>query len=170
VKFLIRDLPFFDTETTAAAPNEAMTVRAYQVVVWMSLSARDVPEADAPRFPTIIDPATNHNFLIQEDHLERWANLSLPSLLPLGQAYLGNRALPLMRVSAWIHANRPGTRDEFVARPPFRLEMPKGMIVAPRGVSTAARLPLLGLRAIVSNRLLLTIDGARLRVALRTVT
>jgi len=168
VKFLLRQLPFFETETSVAAPDEEVTVRAYQIVAWASLSAREVLDPDASRFPVILDTATNHNFAIQEAHLERWAGLSLRDLPQLGRVFLGEQELPLVRASAWLHPNRAGRRDEFAQRSSFRMEMPQGMIVFPRGLATSARLPLLGMRSLVRNQLHLAIDGSKLRASLRT--
>jgi hypothetical protein len=54
-----------------------------------------------------------------------------------------------------------------VAANQFRLIVPRGIAVYPDGV-LYPRLPLLGLRAHLSNHLHLTIDGERAAVTLRT--
>jgi hypothetical protein len=50
----------------------------------------------------------------------------------------------------------------------YPLEMSQGISVFPDGSSGSPRLPLLGLRAILSNHLRLIIDGRRCDVSLKT--
>ena len=170
MKHLLRRLPFFETETFADAPTGRAAVRPFQIVAWVSLGLDESLGSDAPRFPCILDTGNNHNFAIQEDHLEQWAGLSLRDSQRLGTVLLGEEELPLplVRAAAWLHSNKPGQRDAHVSRTPFRIEMPQGIIVYPRGVPTSARLPILGMRAIVRNNLRLTIDGSQRLVSLRT--
>jgi hypothetical protein len=53
-------------------------------------------------------------------------------------------------------------------KPYQRLEMHEGLIVYPEDAPNPARLPILGLRALVRNRLTLVIDGKRREVTLKT--
>jgi hypothetical protein len=73
---------------------------------------------------------------------------------------------PLHRIRVWLYRNQRGgtavPEDE-----PLYLNLPDGVAVFPDG-EKYPRLPLLGLRAILSNSLHLTIDGARTSVTLRT--
>ena len=62
-----------------------------------------------------------------------------------------------------LHRNRPGTRE--LAEGSLPLILTEGFTLAPEGSS---RLPIIGLRAIVSNRLILRIDGKRRLVNLRS--
>ena len=66
--------------------------------------------------------------------------------------------LPLLAGSVWIHQNRPGTKDLVEGRA-IELQMPEGLIVYPENAPNPARLPILGLRALVRNRLTIVING-----------
>jgi hypothetical protein len=68
----------------------------------------------------------------------------------------------------WIHPNEPGQRDRFANRVLHRLDLLSGIAVYPREFGFPP-LPLLGLRALVTNNLVLTIHGTRREVNLRTV-
>jgi hypothetical protein len=57
---------------------------------------------------------------------------------------------------------------EFGEFHPVVLEMPQGISVFEEGSEDAPRLPLLGLRTILANRLRLAIDGRRREVTLKT--
>jgi len=67
------------------------------------------------------------------------------------------------RADVRIHRNRRGTMD--LGEGAYALTMDEGLSLAPEG---SARLPLLGLRALVRSGLILTIDGRRRSVKLRT--
>jgi hypothetical protein len=66
----------------------------------------------------------------------------------------------------WLHSNERGEMAVSGNEPIF-LEVLNGIAVYPDGAEYP-RLPLLGLRAILSNRLHLVIDGERTSVTLRT--
>src|SRR5262249_8060414 len=167
---ILRRLPFFDVETTAAVNGGTAIVRPYQIIVWVSLSLKrsDTLSPETPRFPAILDTANNHNFSIQEDHFVQWSGLEFASFPRLGQIRIGLQTLPLLAASVWLYRNKPGARDAFARGVPFRLDLPEGIAVYPHGQPTVARLPTLGLRAVVSNRLRLAVDGAGMSVSLRT--
>jgi hypothetical protein len=51
-------LPIPTQDTVAFVGQEAVTIRAYEIVVWVSLAVRDVTDPGRlPRFPALIDPA-----------------------------------------------------------------------------------------------------------------
>jgi hypothetical protein len=79
----------------------------------------------------------------------------------------GTRSAALYDASLWIHPNVPGRRDLKEARP-YRLQLPEGMAVYPAEGSVYPRLPLLGLRALLRNKLKLVIDGKHNRISLRS--
>ncbi len=79
---------------------------------------------------------------------------------------MGQR-LPPYAANVWLHRNVPRERDQLLDQPPHCLELPRGIAVYPAG-SDFPRLPLLGLRALVSNRLLLSVAGDRTEVSLRS--
>ena len=50
---ILRRLPFFETHTRAPVPSGGITIRPYQIIVWISLypmKRRELPP-NAPRFP-----------------------------------------------------------------------------------------------------------------------
>jgi hypothetical protein len=158
------------TEDTAAFAGEAMVpVRAYEIPIWVSLAVRDVMDPPRlPRFPALLDTAHTHNFSIQEELLTRWAGLRLDAL-GLGRGNVRQQAvrLPLRAAHLWLHPNEPGHWDRVAGRPPHRLHVPEGILVYPAG-SNFPRLPLLGLRAILRNRLHLAVNGRTGRVSLKS--
>src|SRR5205823_6456833 len=84
--------------------------------------------------------------------------------VPEAGAILVNRQqVPLLKAHLWVHRNRPGTADLLPA--PFRLPVPEGISVYPTGTPGAPRLPLLGPRGPVRNRLRLVIDGTEVSLA-----
>jgi hypothetical protein len=97
-----------------------------------------------------------------------WAGLTVHDLAWTGRARFAGREFPLRDAAIWIHPNRPGSRDAFDGRPPYRLHLPRGIMVWPREIRGARRLPLLGLYAIREAGLLVSINGRRRRVGLRT--
>jgi hypothetical protein len=166
---ILRDLPFREKDDEVAVGQERVRVKAYQIVVWVSLSPRHVADLPphAPRFPAILDTGHSHNFSIQDRHLAQWAGLNLQALASLGRAREGGRYVPLHAANVWLHPNLPGARDVFSGRPPFLMRLDRGVAVYP-SQHKYPRLPLLGLRALVRNRLHLAVDPERCVAHLRT--
>jgi hypothetical protein len=129
---------------------------------------RDEFDPVTPRFPAILDTGLTHNFAIQEEHLTRRAGLDPRWLNRMHDITIKGEAVPLREAEVWLHPNRPGERDRFADRPPFRLQLEQGIAVYPRGMSAAPRFPLLGLRALEWSNLRLSIDCEHRRVWLRT--
>lgn len=167
---ILQELPFFRTETTAHVGAESVVIRAYQIIVWVSLSPPTVLQLspDTPRFPAVLDTGHNHNLSMQEEHLHGWAGVEAGSLTRRGEVRVGPYVLPLLTANVWLHRNKRGERDIFSRRPPFCLELAEGIAIYPRGMPTVARLPILGLRPLVGNNLHLSVDGTRCRVSLRS--
>jgi hypothetical protein len=163
---ILRQLPFQGVATSVEVAGESHGVRAYQIVVWISLGAGDVLHRDAPCFPAVLDTGHNHNFSIQQRQLVAWTDFGLKLLTRLGVIIVNRHEVPLRAATMWIHRNRPGTSELLPG--PYRLEMPEGIAVYPDTTAGAPRLPLLGLRSLVTNKLHLTIDGAKRSVSLRT--
>lgn len=166
---ILNRLPIPTRDEIAFVRGEMVRIKAHEMIVWVSLSARSVLNlpTDAPRFPAILDTAHTHNFSIQEQHLVRWSGLR-PEMLPvLGTLRQAGRRIPLHTADVWICCNRPGQRDQILDRTPHRLILPRGIAVY-TSEAGFPRLPLLGLRAILSNRLHLAIDGQRGEAWLRT--
>ena len=160
-------LPVPTQDTVAFLGPEAVTVHAYEILVWVSLAVRDVMDAgQLPRFPALIDTAHTHNFSIREEHLRRWAGVS-PDAMHLGRGRVRQqgRHFPLRAAHLWMHSNLPGHWDRLAERPPHRIDVPEGIVVYPAD-SNFPRLPLVGLWAIVRNKLDLTVKGRRGMVSL----
>lgn len=158
-------LPFYEGPSAVSTPDGIADVKPYQIVVIVSLAGRgimDLPDG-SPRFPAILDTGTNHNLSIRSEHFERWAKLPLRKR---GKVRIQGAEVPLLAGTVWIHPNRRGTRD-LAERQAMRLEMHEGLIVFPENAPNPARLPILGLRALVRNRLKLIIDGKRREVTLK---
>lgn len=77
------------------------------------------------------------------------------------------QSLPLRAANLWLHANAPGAWDRLSRKPAYPLLVPEGIVVSPSG-SAFPRLPLLGLRAILRNKLTLRVDGGTGLVQLST--
>jgi hypothetical protein len=166
---ILRRVPIFEQPSEVLVADERVPIKPYQIIVWVSLSPQNVLVLDprTPRFPAILDTGHNHNFAIREQHLTTWAGLP-DTVPPLGAIDLRGTRLPLLAANVWVHPNRAGTRDELSGRPPVPLELPRGIAVYPRDVPNPARLPVLGLRALVVNNLRLSVDGKLRQVTLRT--
>jgi hypothetical protein len=149
-----------------SSPDGHVEVNPFQVVARVSLTPKDVFEPSVVHFPVILDPGLNHNLAMRREHLNRWTGLVLPVL---GSVEMGKRQVPLLAANVWIHRNNPGAAT-VSQLPPVRLRVPEGIIVYPRNIANPARLPTLGLRALVRNALILTIDGQQREVTLATGT
>lgn len=158
--------PLSEEPTDVWTPDGPLGVKPYQIIVWVSLAARrTIASAHGlPRFPAVLDTGNNHNFAIRRQHLERWAKLALSDR---GRVRISGHSVPLMAGQIWAFPNEPGSAIPS-DRSPLRLKVPEGIIVYPEDVPNPARLPILGLRAIVRNDLKLVIDGKRREVTLKT--
>ena len=149
-------LPVGDEPATIRVGADAVTIKRFQIFVWVSL------QASGP-FPAILDTGHSHNFSITESQLVRWAGLQSRQFRLIGATRLKGEKLWQLQGDLRLHRNRPGTRELGEGR--LSLVLDEGFTLAPEGSS---RLPLLGLRAIVTNRLILRIDGKRRLVTLGT--
>ena len=54
---VLRRLPFFETPTTVSVRSEQLTIKPYQIIVWVSLAAKDqaILDPNTPRFPAVLD-------------------------------------------------------------------------------------------------------------------
>jgi hypothetical protein len=164
---LLRRCPYFDKATHVTVGGESVLVRPHQIVVWVSVTLREMQEWNTaiPRFPAILDTGHTHNFSVSEDHLRHWAGVT-PELLPLiGHVRELDRRIPLRNAGLWLHRNESGERDRLTGVP-ARLLVPRGIAVYPADAGFP-RLPVLGLRAITANRIVLRVDGERRELSAR---
>jgi len=161
---LIDRQPLHERSSEVWTPDGIALVKPFQIVVMVSLSAGDVLEPGARRFPAILDTGMNHNFAIRREHLDRWTTLRFPTRKPVT---MRGQEIPLAAAHVWVFRNKPGTNLP-AALLPIRLRTPEGIAIFPENAPNPARLPILGLRALVRNHLKLIIDGKRREVTLMT--
>lgn len=159
---ILRHLPIQAQPSTVQVGDEIVPIRAYQIIVWMSLAP--VPTVEAPVFPAVLDTGHSHNFSIRETQLRRWAGIRTDALRKLGAILVNQQEVPLHEACLWIYRNRPRTLE--VLPRPFPLRILEGISVFPDGLPNAPRLPLLGLRGLMSNNLRLVLS--RMTVSLST--
>jgi hypothetical protein len=166
---ILRQLPFREEADELAVGLERIRIKPYQIIVWVSVTTRAVVELppNTPRIPAILDTGHSDNFSIQDQHLTRWAGLEVTALPQVRRLRDRSRNIPVHAANLWIHRNVPGKRDEFTNEAPWLLPLKQGIAVYP-GESQFPRLPLLGLRALVRNKLHLTMDPELCVVNLRT--
>jgi hypothetical protein len=102
--------PFPAQADEVAVRGERVRIRADQIIVWVSLSARSVVQQSpaAVPFPAVLDTGQNYSFSIQERHLIEWAGLRAESLGRRGQARDRLQRVVLRYGNNWIHANEAG--------------------------------------------------------------
>jgi hypothetical protein len=166
---ILRDLPFSEKPAEVEFSRRSISIKPDQIMVWVGITEGEETEFDSRRaaFPAILDTGLSRTFSIRSEHLIRWAGLDTRRLERLGEARINEETVPLYQADVWLHPNIPGTRDRAVGVEPFRL-IPKSIAVYPPSMSSAPRLPLVGLRALRIARLHLTIDCHRCAVTLRT--
>ena len=166
---ILRQLPFMDDADELAVGLERVRIKPYQIILWVSISPRSVLElpAHAPRLPAILDTGHSDYFSIAEQQLSRWARLAVTALPQVRRVRDRGRTIPVHAANLWIHRNVPGKRDEFSTATPWLLPLRQGIAVYPEEAQPP-RLPLLGLRALVQNKLHFTMDPERRLVHLRT--
>jgi hypothetical protein len=166
---ILDHLPVVPRDDSVRVRDETIRVKQAEIIIWVSLSVKSVLLWDpaAPRFPAVLDTGHTHNFSIQEQHLGRWAGIGPESLHLLGHVRHAGKRIPLHAANMWVHRNVHGERDRLREEPPCLLRLPRGIAVHPSS-DAYPRLPLLGLRAILSNQLSLAVDGERQQVTLRT--
>ena len=168
---ILRDLPFFPKKPEDVEfDGRRISIKSDQIMVWIGITEAQQTEFDLrrPWFPAILDIGHSHNFSIRHEHLIRWAGLD-PRWLDRGkEVRINKEVVPLYQADVWLHPNVSGKRDRAAGGEPFRLALDTGIAVYPPTMSSAPRLPLLGLRALRLARLHLTIDCDRCSVTLRT--
>ena len=169
----VRNQPFFSTPTKVTVNGREVSVKADQIIVWISLTAGGTARLDpgTPRFPAILDTGHTHNFSIQEQQLIEWAGVDPRVLTKIGEIRVGKDRLPLFRAgSLALSEHAVGKTDLAAGRAPVCVELDAGVAVYPRSMDTAPRLPLLGLRAMRLAGFRLAIDCDALRLTIRTAT
>jgi hypothetical protein len=165
---IIERPPILEEGWTAISPDGVVEVKPYQILVFVSVTARNVdilPEG-AARIPTILDTGNNHNFSIRQGQLDRWIS-GTPR--QKGWVDIAGSIIPRLAANVWIHPNQPGTADPS-GEPAYMLELEEGIVVYPTGSVNPARLPTLGLRALIRNGIKFTMDGVPRELTLESPT
>jgi hypothetical protein len=160
--------PFPKTASEVVVCGERIRIRPNQIILWVSLTLKRVeePNPSAVPFPVILDTGHNHSFSIHERHLIDWAGLRPDNLGVLGPIRDRGQRVMLRPANIWVHPNEPYHRDRLADRPPHLVTAPRGIAVYPG--AEFPRLPILGLRAVAENELVLKVDGPRRLATLRT--
>lgn len=150
-------LQYSPEKTAVAVRNEIVEVKAYQIIVWVSVSSATVVSfpPSTPRFPAILDTGTTHNFAITRAQFLRWAGFDPENLQKVGTIRIERRRAPLYHARLWLHAD-----DEA-----FDLSMSDGIAILD---GDWPRLPILGLRALTNSKLQTFIYGDTKEVVIRS--
>jgi hypothetical protein len=152
---IIDRLPFADRPHLVTVRGDAVEVYRNQIIVWISIN--DVLRP----LPAILDTGHGHNLSIGDAQLTRWSGATLKRI---GELEIGHQRVVQYAANVRMHRNVPG--QAALRGDSYALEMPQGISVFEEGSSP--RLPLIGLRAIVANKLMLVIDGDRRYMTLKT--
>ena len=150
---IIDRLPIADRPHVISVGGDAVQVHRNQIIVWLSIN-------DARRpLPAILDTGHGHNLSISEAHLSRWSGATLERI---GELEVDRRRVVQYAADVRLQRNVPGKTE--LKGDGYLLEMPQGITVLAE--EHAPRLPLLGLRTIIANRLRLVIDGKKQEVTI----
>lgn len=167
---LLNRMPFSDSPSEIAVRGERVRIRANQIIVWVTLVRHriDTPNPVAIPFPAILDTGHTHSFSIHEEQLIEWGGLQPGSLNSMGtiRDVRGPRVV-LRGAHIWVHANERGSRETLTNQSPFPIKAELGIAIYPG--NSFPRLPILGLRAIADNNLVLVVDGPNRQATLRTL-
>jgi hypothetical protein len=165
-------LPVFLQPRTVTFGQRSVRIRRDELLVWLGISLPGEQRAErvSPPFPALLDTANNSECYLHEHHLVHWAGIRPDLLAVLGSKRINQQKTPCRQAGVWIYPNQPGTTDVWKGRPPFHLEVPDGIAVAPLlpDKPVAPRLPLLGLPALRKNALDFWFDSAAAHCYLRT--
>src|SRR2546429_496097 len=95
---ILRQLPFATEPTVVAVGNEVVTIRPYQIVMWVSLTAanQNALSPAAVRFPAVLDTGFSHNFSMQERQVRSWASINPDVLTVARPARINRVSVPLV--------------------------------------------------------------------------
>jgi hypothetical protein len=166
-------LPIVEKATSLQFGDKYITVRRDQIRVWVSIDLAGLlrPEKNIPRIPALLDTGNNFDFSLQHRHLREWAGIDPQLLTCLGDLTIEGQTVPRREATVWLYPNVPGKSEVAVDRPPYRLEIEKGIAVYPEDADPPGpRLPLLGLPFLLNNDLDGWIDPEWRHVTVQTRT
>lgn len=125
--------------TTTNSPTGIVKLRAFQIAVPLRLSMQGISSAE---FPAVLDTGLSHNMSMREEHLQQWVQLPAKKI---GIVSINGHPVPTVQADLVIEGKTLPLRD--------------GIAVYLPGNPFAPRIPTLGLRALVRNKVRLVIDG-----------
>ncbi len=154
---ILERLPIPEAAWAVPTPDGQEVALPYQIVIRLSITPGGVPTCppDAATIPAILDTGHNHNFAIRREHRDRWIRWEPRRI---GQINVGGSTVPLYSASLWLHPNRPGTSEPGEGAP-RELRIEQGLAIYPASLRNPARLPILGLRGLIRNKVRILIDG-----------
>jgi hypothetical protein len=166
-------VPISEQRTSLQFGDKYVTVRRNQILVWVSvhLAGALEPEKNIPQFPALLDTGNNFAFSLQDRLLRDWAGIDPSLLVSLGNVEINGQAVTCRTATVWLYSNSPGRQEVASDRPPFLLEMGKGIAVyPPDAVPPGPRLPLLGLPALLDNDLDWWLDPEQQNITVQSRT
>jgi hypothetical protein len=168
-----------------------LKMAAHRISICVNLTVKDKTETNKTfYFPAILDTGHNGFFAMRSEHLQEWVNLDekpatevsritirnavidhskLPSHQASHNASSGVQlhpkyTIPVHNYKVWIFSNKPHTTEVDLDRvTPLSVD---GVAVYPPEVINAPSIPILGIKALQSNHLLLAVDGKHRLVTL----
>lgn len=142
---------------------DRIDIRPPKIIVGVSIT---VPEEEGYHrgvftVPAIIDTGCNRAFMIDKRHLELWAGVRAEYLPSDGKTRF-HEGRPYRMYTADVHIHKSSYKlplSSHYPMMPYHLKSTKSItVMEPTTDEPDPRLPLLGLRALVANRLQLSVD------------
>jgi hypothetical protein len=130
---ILHRLPISEKRTSLRFGDRYVTVRHDQILVWVIVHLAKIrePESSIPRFPALLDTGNNFAFSLPDRLLREWAGIDPSLLVAFGDIEINGQVVPCRRATVWLYPNIPGRQEMDSSRPPFGLEMTKGIAVYP---------------------------------------
>jgi hypothetical protein len=146
-----------DRPHVVTVAGEVVDIHRNPIIVW-------IPIDNVHRlFPAILDTGHGHNLSISRRQGERWSGARLRRI---GELELARETV--VQDAADVRLRRNVSRQADLRGEAYLLDMPQGISVFEEGSPVAPRLPLVGLRTSLANRLRLSIDGNRRWLTIKT--
>ena len=157
---IIDQLPISRSGWIVPTPDGAEEVKPYQIIVLVSIADREASTILPERCTPIPGDPRYRAIITISPYARNNSSDGRRSILPRsGQIEVGTFTIPLLAANRLDPPEPTGYDRSERSEPPFRLELKRGIAVYPPDVPNPARLPILGLRGLIRNRLRLTIDG-----------
>jgi hypothetical protein len=167
---LIHTLPISPTAKPIAFGGVSERLKPFQPVVWVAIapSTLDSLPQSTRRFPAVLDTGNGFTFCLSEQQFHDWGGYSLTgsARFTTKSIRVNSTLVPCLRFNVWLFPNLPG-RSSIGPNPrPIRLPVQPGIAVYRERTPNMPRLPVLGMKTLHLNDLLLRLDAGRLRLSL----